>query len=91
MSLANTYYLIDDYGQAAGQTGTPGAAASGEQLTPSFTAPNIGAAQTVAYLIGTVMQRPVRLVAMGGSPPWTLVSPGPANIALTAVPSGIGY
>lgn len=91
MSLANQYYLIDDYGQAAGPTGTPGASASGEQLTPTFTAPTIAAAQVAAFIMATAMQRPVRLVAMGGSPPWTLVTPQAANVALTSVPSGIGY
>jgi hypothetical protein len=90
-ALANQYYVQDDYGQAAGQVGTPGGGASGEQLSPIFTAASIANAMTAAYLFCTTLQRPGRLVAMGGAPPWTLITPGPANIALTAVPSGLSY
>lgn len=93
MATPNAYYLQDDYANTAASGGGTGGA-SGAQLSPEFTAPTIAAAVQVAYLFATVFQRPVRLVQKYGgisAMPWTLVTGGAANIALTSVPSGIAY
>jgi hypothetical protein len=87
----NVYYLQDDTSDASTSGGGTGGA-SGAQLSPDFTAPTLAAATQVAYLFASAFQRPVRLVTKYGSaPPWTLVIGALANIALTSVPSGVGY
>ena len=88
----NVYYCIDDYGTTAGPAGAPTGGTSGQPVSAEFTAPSLATATTVAYLISSALQRPVRLVnKYGGSPPWTLVTGAPATTALTSCPSGIGY
>jgi hypothetical protein len=89
----NVYYLIDDYANSAGVNASlPGAGGSGKPISPEFTAPSAAAAITVAHIIASALQRPVRVVLMsGGSPPYTLVQAALANVALTSVPSGVSY
>jgi hypothetical protein len=88
----NVYYLIDDYGTTAGPPGGQTGGASGNMISPEFTAPSLGVATTVAFIFSTAFQRPVRLVTKyGGTPPWTLVTGQAATVALTGVPSGVGY
>lgn len=89
----NVYYLQDDTGNTTTSGGGTGGA-SGQQLSPEFTAPTVAAAMQVAYLFASVFQRPVRLaIKYGGigAMPWTLVTGASANVALTSVPSGVGY
>jgi hypothetical protein len=65
----------------------------GAVLSPNFTAPSLAAAQTVAFILATCLQRSVSLAgnaASGLLPPWTPIVPGAANVAITSVPSGIG-
>ena len=83
MSGPTTYYVIDP------PVGS-GGLATGAPLCPRFTAPTLAAAQQVAYIISSALQRAVQLVGTGLVPPWTLILPGPCNAALTSVPSGIG-
>lgn len=90
MASAN-YYLIDDYGNAAGPSGGQAGGASGDQISPQFSTDTIAHAMTIAYLFSSVFQRPVRLVPVGGAPPYTLVVGIGATNALTAVPSGVGF
>lgn len=97
MAVPNVYYCTDDTGFSAGtasQQANPGSG-SGFPLTPEFTAPSAAAAVTVAHIFASVMQRPLRLVtkynAPVGQPPWTLVFGATANVALTSVPSGVGF
>lgn len=84
-SLSTVYMLIDD-------TDTTGNAGGGAmQIGPDFVAPTAAAATQVAYLIATTLQRNVRVVnKFFPAPPFTKVGPGPANTALTVVPSGVG-
>lgn len=85
----NIFYIVDDWNVAAGAGGGSGLPISGD-----FIAPTNAAALTVAYLVATVHQVGVRLVQKFGSgvgPTFTAVAPGAANIALTAVPSGIQF
>ena len=89
--LANVYRLIDDYGNAAGPPGGNTGGASAQPIAADFTAPTLAAAFTAAWIICSALQRPGRLVPVGGAPPYTLVTGSAANIAITAVPSGIGY
>lgn len=84
------YYLIDDYGTSAGPPGGGTGMASGEQLSPEFTANNDTDAGTIAHIFATTFQRPVRLVKKGTAPPYTLYVGQGANTALTVVPSGAG-
>lgn len=90
-SLANVYRLIDDWGASAGPAGGQAGGTSGQPVSPDFTAPSIAAAVQVGYIISSALQRPVRLVALGGSPPWTLITGASATVALTSCPSGIAY
>ncbi len=85
------YNCIDDYGVSAGQTGSPGAGASGEVLFGPFSAPSIAAAVTVAHIVASAGQRPVRLQPVGAPPPYTLVQGVPATVAITSAPSGVSY
>ena len=89
--LANVYRLIDDSGFAAGPPGGNTGSGSGQPLAADFTAPTLAAAFTVAWVICSALQRPGRLVPVGGAAPYTLVTGSAANIAITAVPSGVGY
>lgn len=98
MALPNQYIIIDDYAATAGvAAGSTSAAASGQLLFGPFTAPSASAAITVAHLVASIRQAPVRVVnPYGGIPAAgttaiapTLVQGAPANVALTAVPSGI--
>jgi hypothetical protein len=86
-TVNNQYYVIDDYAFNSGG----GGGGSGQPLGPTYIAPSAAAAITVAHLLASILQRPVRLVALGGTPPWTLVQGAAANVALTAVPSGISF
>jgi hypothetical protein len=84
----NIFYLIDDY---AGTSGL----GSGQPITPDFLATSVAAATQIGYLIATALQMSVRLVNKfnnGASTGFasTLIGPGPANTALTVVPSGAG-
>ena len=88
---ANQYRCIDDWGASAGPSGGQAGGTSGQPVCADFTAPNMASAITVAHLISSVLQRPVRLVPVGSLPPYTLVLGVGANVALTAVPSGVGY
>lgn len=90
-SLSNVYRCIDDYGTSAGPTGGQSGATSGQPLCPDFTAPTLAAAAQFAYLLSSILQRPVRLVPVGSAPPYTLITGVGANTALTSVPSGIGF
>jgi hypothetical protein len=88
----NVYFLQDDTGTSAGPTGGTTGGGSGNQILVEFVAPNITAAGTVAYLVASALQRPVRLVTKyGGTPPWTLVTGIAATNSLTSIPSGITY
>lgn len=84
------YRVIDGYGNEAGPPGGQTAATSGAPLCADFTAPTLAAAFQCAWVICSALQRPGRLVPVGGSPPYTLVAGSAANIAITSVPSGIG-
>jgi hypothetical protein len=94
----NVYFLEDDPGLStgvAGQNQALSGSGTGAQLSPEFTAPSAAAALTVAHIFATCFQRPVRLVTKyapaSGTPPWTLVLGAVANVAITSVPSGVGY
>lgn len=92
-TLANTYRLIDDYTQGLNPNTVngPGGAGTGMPIGPDFVAPTIAAAITIAHIVSTAFQRPVRVVPVGSPGPYTLVvGLGPA-VALTQVPSGITY
>ncbi len=85
----NVFYIIDDFNTAAG-TGE----GSGLAMSPDFVAVSTANATTVAYLFATIFQTGVRLVNKfnnGGANGFTstAVGPGPANTALTLVPSGV--
>lgn len=88
----NVYAILDDYsasdnGPTTNTTGT----GSGDQML-EFTAASLSNATTVAYLISSALQRPVRLMnKYVGSPPWTLVTGAAPGVALTTVPSGVGF
>lgn len=90
-SLANVYQCIDDSGTTAGPSGGQAGGASSFPVTPPFTALTIANAVQVAFIISSALQRPVRLVSFGGTPPWTLVVGIGANTAITSCPSGVGY
>lgn len=90
-SLANVYQCIDDSGTSAGPAGGQAGGASAFPVSAQFTASSIANAVQVAYIISSALQRPVRLVALGGQPPWTLVSGVSAATAITNCPSGTGY
>jgi hypothetical protein len=90
-TLANSYRCIDDWGSSAGPAGGQAGGTSGQPLCPDFTAPSVTAAGQFAFILASLLQRPVRLVQLGGSPPWTLIQGQPANVSLTSVPSGIGF
>ena len=84
----NIFYIVDDFNTAAGA-----GQGSGLPISPDFVATSTANATQVAYLLATLFQTGVRLVKKfnhGGSGGWssTAVSPGPANTALTVVPSG---
>jgi hypothetical protein len=88
-SLANVYFLIDDYQNSGAGAGAGG---SGQQLTPDFTATTLTDAQCVAAQFAQLFNRPVRLVQKGGSPPWTpLYSPTTCRVLPSAVPQTILY
>lgn len=90
--LANVYRCIDDTGSSAGPIATgPTGATSGAPVCPDYVAPNITAAYQFAYILSTLLQRPVRLVPLASPPPYTLVTGIGPNIALTSVPSGISF
>lgn len=78
------YYCIDDTNVAAGAGG-----GSGQQVTPDFIATTATNANTMASLFATLLQRNVRLVQKyNANGPFTVFTPGPANVANTSVPSG---
>lgn len=89
----NVFYLIDDSGTSAGPAGGNTGGTSGMQISPEFTAPSTAAATQIGFLFASTFQRPVRLVQKYGSTggPWTLITGQVANVALTVVPSGVGY
>lgn len=93
----NVYFCEDDTAATANTlaTGALTAGGSGAQIGPEFTAPSATNAIQVAHLLASIFQRPVRLVnkysPASGTPPWTLVQGAAANVALTSVPSGVGY
>lgn len=90
-SLATSYQCIDDTGTSAGPAGGQAGGSSGYPISPVFTAPSLAAATQVAFIISSALQRPVRLVVFGGTPPWTLVVGVSATVAITSCPSGVGY
>ena len=90
-SLATVYRVIDDTGTSAGPAGGLTGSASGQPICADFTAPSLAAAFQCAWIICSALQRPGRLVPVGGAPPFTLVAGTAANTALTNCPSGIGY
>jgi len=85
MSLPNVYFLMDD------TTNANGGGASADPISSEFTAPSLTAATTVAYIIASALQRPVRLVPKFGAPPYTLVQGALPTVGLTSVPSGVGF
>ncbi len=92
----NVYFCEDDTAATANTAaGGLTAGGSGAQISPEFTAPSAAAAITVAHIFASVFQRPVRVVQKyapgAGLPPWTLVQGATANVALTSVPSGVGF
>lgn len=91
--LANLYRCIDDSGSSNGPLGSTfvGGATSYAPVCPDVSAPNITAAYQFAYILSTLLQRPVRLVPLASPPPYTLVVGIGPNIALTSVPSGITF
>jgi hypothetical protein len=90
-SLANIYRCIDDTGTSAGPTGGQTGGGSGQPLCPDFTALTLANAGQVAYLLSSILQRPVRLMALNSPLPTTLVVGVAATTALTSVPSGIAF
>jgi hypothetical protein len=90
-SLANIYRLIDDYGFSAGPTGGQTGAGSGQPLLADFVAASLANAGQVAYLVSSILQRPVRLMALNSPLPTTLVVGVAATTALTSVPSGVSF
>jgi len=90
-------WFVEDDAAATANTAAGGltAGGSGAQISPEFTAPSAAAAVTVAHIFASLFQRPVRLVnkyaPTAGTPPWTLVQGATANVALTSVPSGVGF
>lgn len=88
----NRYRVMDDYGTTAGPAGGFTGATSGQPAAFDFSAPSVQAAAQAAYLLSSVLQRPLRLAALfTAQPPYTLITGIGANTALTSVPSGIGY
>jgi hypothetical protein len=93
----NVYFCEDDAAATANTAASAvlTAGGSGAQIGPEFTAPSAAAAIQIAHLLASVLQRPLRLInkynPASGTPPWTLVQGAPANVALTVVPSGVGY
>lgn len=93
----NVYIILDDTGPTAGTNTSAAltAGASGVQIFPEFVAPSVGAAIQVAHIIASVRQAPVRIAnkyaPAAGTPPWTLVQGASAAVALTNVPSGVGF
>lgn len=90
-NIANQYQVIDDSGTSAGPSGGQAAGTSGYPLCAPFTSTSIANAMNTAWIICTALQRPGRLVAFGLTPPWTIVTGGPAATAITAAPSGTSY
>jgi hypothetical protein len=84
---ASRYYVQDD----AGVTGTSGG--TGQPLSPIFTAQTVADATTVASMFALLFQRSVRLVAVGGTPPYTpLITPSTSCLSMiSTVPSGISF
>lgn len=90
-SLSNQYQCIDDSGFTAGPSGGQSGGGSSAPLSGVFTASSIANAVVTAYLIASALQRPVKLVAFGGAPPWTLIAGQAAATGLTGAPSGTAY
>jgi hypothetical protein len=89
MTTPNRYMLIDDYTSTSSYGS---GAASGQQLSPEFTAFSDADAQTVAGNFAILFGRTVRLVKLGGSPPWTpTFAPTGCLTPPSAVPPSIGY
>lgn len=85
----NIFFVTDDWNVAAGTGG-----GSGQPISGDFIAPTVAAATQVAYIIATAHQVGVRLIQKFGSgvgPSYTAVAAGPANTALTVVPSGVQF
>lgn len=91
MALTNLYRCIDDYGTTAGPAGGTTGSSSGAPVCSDFYAPTLANAAQVAYLLSSILQRPVRLVPLNSSPPYTIIVGIGANSALTSVPSGISF
>jgi hypothetical protein len=88
----NVYLIEDDPGFTANSPGAGTGGGSGAQIVTEFVAPNAASAITVAHIIASALQRPVRVISkFTGVPPWTLVLGAAAQVALTQVPSGVGY
>lgn len=88
----NVFYCIDDSGTTAGPTGGMTGGGSGQPVCAEFTAPSVTVATTVAHIIASALNRPVRLVQKyGGTPPWSLVLGVAVTNAITNCPSGVGY
>jgi hypothetical protein len=89
----NVYRCIDDTVPNTNPltVNGPGSGGTGQPVCPDFTAPSIASAYTVAYLLSSVLQRPVRLVPIGTVGPYTLVVGAAPTVGLTQVPSGIAY
>jgi len=84
-----TYYIIDD--TAVGTTFGTGAG-SGQQLSPDFQAGSPADAATVAAQYAQLFNRTVRLVAKGGTPPWTpTYAPTSCRVFPSAVPPSITF
>lgn len=80
----NVYYVLDDSGTSGNSAG------SATMISGEFVAPSGAAAIQAAYIICTAQQRNGRVVnKYAGTPPYTLINAGAANIALTSVPSGV--
>lgn len=88
---ATVYRIIDPASvDTEGPELVPGGG-SGTPLCADFTAPSVAAAMQIGYIICAALQRPGLLVPLTSAPPYTqIVSVGP-GVALTSVPSGVGF
>jgi hypothetical protein len=86
MATASRYYIQED-------TGVTTSGGTGQPLSPIFTAFSPADAGTVCGQFALIFQRACRLVAVGGTPPYTtLFTPSSTCLSqLSTVPSGIGY
>lgn len=83
-SLATVYRLIDDYANT-NFSGVGVGGMTGQPVTPDFTATSLAIAKDMALMWATALNRPCRLVPVGGSPPYTLFTPGSSAAPTTVM------